>query len=105
MSRKVFRRSKIEFDRGFITGSFPIRKIESARSQSDTLDGFAPSGAFTPTGNPTVTPTPGAKFNGDYTALEGLGFSWSQFWLNKSPPHGELAAGLLKNQIKASFEK
>ena len=82
-----------------------LRKIESARSQSDTLDGFAPTGAFTPTGSPTVTLTPGAKFDGDYTALGHLGYSWSQFWLDKSPPHGELAAGLLKNQIKASFEK
>lgn len=69
---------------------------------STSLEGFAPNGTFTPLGNPTVTPTACKLFDGKYTALENLGFSWQQFWLGKSPKSQDVAQGILANQIKAS---
>lgn len=83
-----------------------LRGLSSARGGTTSFGGFAPSGSFSPEGYPSVTPTPAAKFDGDYLALKQLGESWELFWLGKSPqrPNYDVARYILSSQIKASYK-
>jgi hypothetical protein len=79
-----------------------LRFTQAAAASTMSFTGFAPSGTFTPAGSPTVTPLTCARFDDDYHALNGLGYSWAQWWLNQSPPTDERdIKHILANMIAA----